>query len=88
LARYRNYVKDYLRDVIVILERLRNWREMQTLEASYFDNVVFKTPLLSLERYHLIDVLQKARDGVCLGAVCIWDVPENIGSRKIIPLDS
>jgi hypothetical protein len=81
-------MKGCLRDMIVVFERLSNWREVQALEASHFDDIVFKTPLLSLEWYDVVDVLEKARDGVCLGAVGIRDIPENVCSRKAIPLDS
>jgi hypothetical protein len=77
-----------LRDMIVVFERLSNWREVQAFKTSYFDDIVFKTPLLGLKWYDLVDVLEKARDGVCLGAVRLRDIPENVCSRKAVPLDS
>jgi hypothetical protein len=76
-----------LPNMVVILECLRNRREMQTLEASHLDDIVLQAPVLSLERYYVIDVFEQAGDGVCLRAVRLGHVPENVGGRNVVPLD-
>jgi hypothetical protein len=38
----------YIRDMVILFESLRNWREVQTLKATYFDDIVLKAPLLGL----------------------------------------
>jgi hypothetical protein len=72
--------------MVVVLECLRNWREVQTLEPPYLDNIVLQSPLLCLERYDVVDVFEKACDGVCLRAVRVWHIPENVRSRKAVAL--
>jgi hypothetical protein len=73
--------------MVILFERLRNWREVQALKAAHFDDIVLKTPLLSLQRYYVVDVLEQARDGVRRGADCVWYIPENVRERKAVPLD-
>jgi hypothetical protein len=74
--------------VVVILQRLSNRREVQALEATHLDDVVLQAPLLGLQRYHVVDVLQQAGDCVSLGAVRFRDVPEHVGGGDAVSLNS
>ena len=85
-ASSRDNVNVVLRDMVVLLECLRHRREVQTLETSYFDDIVLQSPLLCLERYDEVDVFEKACDGVCLGAVRVRDVPKNIRGWETVAL--
>jgi hypothetical protein len=76
-----------LPDMVVILECLRNWREVQTLEPSYFDDIMLQAPVLCLERDYVVDVFEQAGDSVCLRAVGLGHVPEDVGGGNVVPLD-
>jgi hypothetical protein len=76
-----------LPDMVVILECLRNRGEVQTLEASHLDDIVLQAPVLCLEWYYVVNVFEQAGDGVRLRAVRLGHVPEDVGSRNVVPLD-
>lgn len=59
---------------------------MQTFETSHFNNIVLETPMLRLERQHVVDVFEQSCDGVGLGGVGVWYVPQNIRGRQAIAL--
>jgi hypothetical protein len=73
--------------MVVISERLHDWGKVQTLKASDFNDIVLKTPLLCLERDYVVDVLEQACDGICLGTVRVRYIPKNARRRQAIPLD-
>jgi hypothetical protein len=72
--------------MVVVLERLRDWRKVQTLKAAHFDDIVLQAPLLGFQRDHVVDVLEEAGDGVGLGAGRLWHVPEHVGRGDAVSL--
>lgn len=59
---------------------------MQTFEAAYLDNIMLEAPLLCFQWYNVVDVLEKACDGVSLEAIRFGYIPQNIGSGQAIAL--
>jgi hypothetical protein len=87
LAFARTVWTECLPNMVVILECLRNGREVQTLETSHFDDIMLQAPLLCFQRYYVVDIFEKAGDGIRLRAVRLWHVPEDVRSRNVVPLD-
>jgi hypothetical protein len=76
-----------LPNMVVIFECLCNGREVQTLEASHLDDIMLQAPVLCFQRYYVVDIFEKAGDGIRLRAVRFGYVPEDVRSRNVIPLD-
>jgi hypothetical protein len=73
--------------MVVILQRLRNGREVQTLKPAHLDDIVLQAPLLGFQRYHVVDVFEQAGDCVCLRAIRLGHVPEHVGGGDTVALD-
>ena len=78
---------EHLRDMIVLLQRLLNRREVQALESIYLDYIVLQAPMFGLQWDNVVHIFEQTRNRVCRAAVGAGDAPDDVRSRQTVPLD-